>query len=124
MNEHRTIKKKEDLIRQLLQESDDLSPAKRAWTRLTEFFSTIDELEMASHTRLIYYLYCRPATKKESMLRVALKHALSESTLYRYRQKYVHCFLMYYQKELAKPNQPLVLSSNSSKTYRYRQTLR
>ncbi|MBQ8428035.1 MAG: hypothetical protein IJX18_02140 [Clostridia bacterium] len=80
--------------------------AKRAWARLVDFSSTIDELEKTSHTRLLHYLYCRPATQRESMLHIALKHALSERTLYRYRKKYIDCFFLFYQKELENQTEP------------------
>ena len=100
MNKRKMIKQTEGYIRQLLQEEEDPSPARRAMQKLTEFFSTIDELEFSNHARVIHDLYSRPATANESILYVSLKHAVSERTLYRYRHRYIRCFLMYYQKEL------------------------
>ena len=97
----RKIKKTEEEIRHLLRaEGESASAAKRALDKLLEFYSTIDKLETASHTKLIRYLYCRPVNKQETLIHVAWKNALSESTLYRYRQKYIHCFFIYYQQEL------------------------
>jgi len=99
MSKRRTIKQKEALIRRLLQESDD-SPAQRAWNRLTDFYATIDELESSNHCTILRYLYRRTSSAKETVVCIALKHNISESTLYRCRQKYINCFFMYYQKEL------------------------
>lgn len=101
MNCRRKIKEEENRIRALLKcHTDERSPVYRAWNRFLDYFRTYDLLEGTRHVDLIRYIYLKRAQKQETMFCIAWKNALSERTLYRYRQKYVKCFHEYYHQEL------------------------
>lgn len=101
MSNDRSIKKKEERIREMiiLYEDED-TPARRAWKKMLEYFALNDRLEATNHIELIEYIYNPRRYVRQTLFCVAWNNYIGERTLYRYRKKYIKCFDLCYRNEL------------------------
>lgn len=87
------LKKQENEIKQLLKTDEK---AKKAFAQMYAFYQLTDELCQTSHIKLIDNIYL---TKKQLNYRQLANIAyIGETTCFRYRNIYVKCFYLCYDK--------------------------
>lgn len=94
------MKKKEDTIKSVLLKETDCPYVSDAFEKMLKFFEISDKLDNTNHTDIIKSIYFTQSNAEKNLIGYTFLNNVSERTLFRYRNKYLKCFLIYYEEAL------------------------
>lgn len=83
------------ILKALASDADKNSAVLYAFEKTKEFFAVYDIIENTNHADIIQAIYSPAKNRGNTLLHLSARLHISDRTLYRYRRKYMNCFIHY-----------------------------